>query len=745
MGSLIEDGEGGWLKVELDLLRKIIKDISEAPDMDSALRMLLRRVCEASGWAYGDVWVPSSDHSSLVSGSAWYAIHASLDEFRKTGEGFIFRPGSGLPGLAWSSKKPVLVSDLTVILDSPRIPFALEAGFKSGVAIPVPAGNDIFVIANFFAFESGDVDEQLVSLVSSVVSRIGPLLKGKGLEAALRESENRYALATRGTNDGLWDWRPAANEIYFSRRWKEMLGCGDDEIGNNPDEWFSRVYPEDRERLRAALGAHLKGCVECAFESEYRMRHKDGDYRWMLCRGMAVSAGRAVRMAGFQSDITDRKRKEQQLTHDALHDALSGLPNRVLFSSRLGHLIDRAKRSGEYGFAVIFLDLDFFKTVNDNLGHNAGDALLVSVARRFESCIRPGDTIARIGGDEFAVLLEDVKDMNEVTIVADRLQEALKAPFEAQGREIFVTASMGISLGEKKHMTPECILSEADTAMYRAKANGKACYETSRHDSRGGLTSARRIEIDLQKALERDEFIVYYQPIVSLENGEITGAEALLRWRHPARGFIPPVEFISIAEDAGLLGAIGEWVLRTACRQNMNWHNAGFRQMRMSVNISGRQFKNRMLPEMVRGVLDESGMPASYLGVEVTENVAMENIDFSIMALGELRSMGVAVSIDDFGTGYSSLPYLKRFPVSSLKIDRSFVRDIPSSPDDMAIAATIVAMAHSLDLTVIAEGVEFEEQRDFLKGHNCDEMQGYLFSRPLPADGITALLQAGRC
>lgn len=576
-------------------------------------------------------------------------------------------------------------------------------------------------------------------------SKLTQRKKRKRAEEALRASEERYALAARGSNDGLWDWNLKSNEVYFSIRWKSMLGLEDSEVGNGPEEWLNRVHPEDIERVKAQIAAHLEG-LSPHFESEHRMLHRDGTYRWVLSRGIAIrdADGKASRMAGSETDIGRHKLAEKELLHDVFHDELTGLPNRALFIDRLGFAIGRTKQPGNYSFALLFLDVDRFKIVNDSLGHKTGDKLLIAIARRLKACLRSGATVARFGGDEFAILLDDVQNVSDATRVADRIQKKLAAPFNLSGQEVFVTASIGIAPSAAECERPEDLLHNADMAMYRAKARGKACYERFDVDMRASAVARLQLEANLRQAAQRREFRLYFQPIVSLEGGAVTGAEALLRWQHPQRGLISPAEFIPLAEETGLIVPIGEWVLRTACAQAQVWHAAGHSDLRVTVNFSARQFEHPNLAALIRTVLKETGLAASALELEITESIAMKDIGFSGAILTELSAHGVHISIDDFGTGSSSLRYLKRFPIDTLKIDQTFVRDLASDVSDAAITAAMIAMAHSLELKVIAEGVETEQQLAFLRSRQCDEMQGYLFSPPVPAEAFMKLLQEGR-
>lgn len=573
-------------------------------------------------------------------------------------------------------------------------------------------------------------------------------IERKRVEETLRESEERYALAARGANDGLWDWNLKTNQIYYSPRWKTMLGHDDPlEIGSDPEEWFHRVHPDDREQLQRDINAHLAGLTP-HLENEHRMFHVDGSYRWMLCRGLAVRDGqeRTYRMAGSQTDITRRKRAEERLLHDALHDALTGLPNRTLFSEKLKRSIGHAKRRPNYLFAILFLDLDRFKVVNDSLGHLIGDQVLIVIARRLESSVRPGDSVARIGGDEFVILLDDVKDTDEVLSLATQLHDKVSAPINLNEQQVFSSASIGIVLSQdvlssRLYGRPEELLRDAGTAMYQAKALGRAQFQIFEVSMRARAVALLALETQLRRAIQKQELEIYYQPIVSLATRRITGVEALLRWQHAEHGFIAPTDFIPLAEETGLIVPLGEWLLRTICEQARAWHEAGYSGLRVAVNVSMRQFRERSLPALIDQILADIGLPSQILELEITESIAMQNVEFSLATLNELSAMGLQLSIDDFGIGYSSLERLKRLPVQTLKIDQSFVKDITNDGNDATIVTAIIAMAHSLNLKIVAEGVETEEQLAFLRTEGCDEVQGYLFSKALPAETLTQLLQ----
>ena len=557
----------------------------------------------------------------------------------------------------------------------------------------------------------------------------------KRAEEALRESEERYTLAVQGATDGLWDWDLRKGEIYLSPRWKEMLGYTNHEIGAAPQEWLGRVHPSDVYGLNAQLRAHLDGRTP-HFEFEHRLLQRDGTYRWVLARGMAVRSGtdEAHRIAGSLTDISERKHAEEELLRHAFFDRLTNLPNRALFENRLDRAIRMASRRPGYTFAVFFLDVDRFKVVNDGLGHATGDQLLTAFARRLESFLRPGDTVARFGGDEFVILLEDVRDEADASLIADRILTGMAEPFQVGGHQLTVTASAGLVLNSPAHDSPGAYLRDADAAMYRAKSLGRARWEVFDDKMHARSLELVTLEKDLRHALELSEFVLYYQPFVSLESREVTGCEALLRWRHPTRGLLLPGEFIPLAEETGLIVQIGEWVLRTACAQLQTWVRGGLPPLDLSVNLSARQLNHRDLGAVVARALDESGLHPARLKLELTESMVMGSSPQTLRTIDALKVLGIELSIDDFGTGYSSLAYLKQFPCAALKIDASFVRDVTTDPGDAAIATAIISLAHNLKMRVIAEGIETEGQRRFLERGRCDEGQGFLFSRPVPAD-----------
>jgi diguanylate cyclase (GGDEF)-like protein/PAS domain S-box-containing protein len=572
-----------------------------------------------------------------------------------------------------------------------------------------------------------------------LLARIQAQLSRKHTEEALRKSEERYALAALGANDGLWDWDFITNKIYYSSRWKSMLGYEEDEIGDSPDEWFKRIHPDDTNRVRSDIAAHLKELTP-HFEGEYRIKHKDGNYHWMLGRGMTVRGknGKPYRMAGSQTDITRGK----------VVDVLTGLPNRVLFMDRLSRSFELAKRRAGKSFAVIFLDLDSFKLINDSLGHLTGDQMLVMIAGRIEATVRSCDsitrygrnhTIARLGGDEFTILLEDITSTLDVVRVAERITAKLSEPFVINGQELFPTASIGIAIYNPSYDSPEEILRDADTAMYSAKSLGKGRYEIFDSNMRANAVARLQLESELRRGLERKEFEVYYQAIIDLVTEKILGFEALVRWNHASRGMIPPNEFVPVAEETGLIVRLGQWVFETACRQTRIWQSRfpSKDPLSININISASHFLQSELVQFSQKVLEETQLSRSSLCLEVTESAMMPDPEAGIRLMHELKALGVKLAMDDFGTGYSSLSYLHRFPLDSLKIDQSFVSRMI---EDDEIARTIITMGKNLGLKVVAEGVETIEQVEKLRQMGCRYAQGYYFSVPLDASAATDLI-----
>lgn len=594
------------------------------------------------------------------------------------------------------------------------------------------------------SYKPGAYTEADLSTLQALANHCGGALERIRAEEALRESQERFRILFEHSPDGVLLMDPHDPDVP----WK-IVECNDavcringytheELIGQSVAVLHSAKveqsdFVEHLERLR--LGAE---------KLDLEHRRKDGTLFTVEAVSSLITVGGREMVLGIERDITERKAFEEQLRHQAFHDSLTGLANRVLFMERLGHALVRSTRQGQ-PVAVLYLDLDRFKWVNDSLGHDAGDALLIAVGDRLQTCLRPGDTAARVGGDEFVVLLEDITGEQDARVVAERIEEMLCPAFEVAGRELTITTSVGIAMSTTGREGPYELVRAADSAMYRAKKKGKARYEVFNPEEDSRPTDALELEADLRHAIERGELRLYYQPKVELATGRIVGVEALLRWEHPRRGLVLPERFISIAEETGLILPIGRWILKEACRQAMEWQRQypSAPPPEMSVNVSARQFGHPELIEEVGRALHDTGLNPRNLVLEITESAVMDNAESSVATLLELKDLGVLVAIDDFGTGYSSLSYLRRFPVDVIKIDRSFVDGLGLDSDDTAIVRAVIGLAHALRLEVVAEGVETDTQRMRLQALGCGMGQGFFFSKPLPVEEINTLLAHG--
>lgn len=565
------------------------------------------------------------------------------------------------------------------------------------------------------------------------------------VEQDLEELTERFDLVSVGANDGLWFLNQRTRALHVTARWKTMLGLPGVEGTIPISEWFERVHPDDLPQLKSALEAHVAGKTG-AVEHEHRMRHEDGSYRRMLCRGIGkdVSKRRAVQLAGSLTDITESAMAREHMLHAGMRDPLTGLANRSAFVEELGQRLNELCHRRGARFAVLYLDLDRFKVVNDSLGHLVGDELLVAVSRRLESCLRPGDTIARLGGDEFAILLHGLVDGTQANVVAFRIQDALRAPFSIGDREVVTSVSIGIAFSRNEYTNPEEIMRDADAAMYHAKSHGKARHEFFDADMHARALDRLGIETDLRHAVQSSGFEVHYQPIVLLSSRMCTGFEALVRWKRHGRP-VSPADFIPMAEELGLIESLGTWVLRQSCCQLAEWQkrypDSGIEYV--SVNVSTRQLMQQGFAYLVEQTVAQAGIEPADLRLEITETALMDAPQAAAKVLAELRTFGVKIYLDDFGTGYSSLSHLHKLPVDALKIDRSFVHGILLD-DRPAIVESILALARTLETSVIAEGVEHETQARELERLGCGHAQGFYFSRPLPHTAVEDLLVAAK-
>ncbi len=566
----------------------------------------------------------------------------------------------------------------------------------------------------------------------------------KDSELSIKESELRYKLAVNGSRDGLWDWDLLTDKVYYAPQWRRMLGLGpDDPVSDSPEVWITRIDQRDIGAFMQEFDEHLRGEDE-TFEVELRMNHASGQTVWMLCRGAVVrnEAGRAVRVAGSMADITAIKEAQDMLRKAAEHDRLTDLPNRELFATHLNQAIEHARVDPNFKFAVLFFDFDRFKVINDSLGHNVGDALLIDIARQFDDILRHGDIAARFGGDEFVVLLNNLADYNEARLTASRLLDTFARPHDLMGHEVISTASIGLVTNAQRYTRADAMLRDADAAMYQAKEAGKARVVIFDQTMHAQALERLELEADLRGSMERKEFQVHYQPIVHLEDGALHGFEALLRWYHPTRGLISPAEFIPIAEDTGLIVPIGEWVLREACRQLYQWnhHTRPDHPVNVNVNLSMRQVCHPDVLATVRDAINDSGIDPKYLKLEVTESTIIDDRHDMTPLLNQIKELGISLAMDDFGTGHSSLSNLHKLPVDVLKIDQSFIRSMIATRELAAVMQAIITVAQHFDMTTVAEGIETPEQLALLQSLECDYGQGYYFKKPMPADAATRYL-----
>jgi diguanylate cyclase (GGDEF)-like protein/PAS domain S-box-containing protein len=648
----------------------------------------------------------------------------------------------GVERLVGSKREQVLGSPLVSAVPALRdttLPRALADALKGGgsrtiaaVALPSSAGGRILEV-------------KLLPVADGLALLWHDITEQTRAEQTTKRTTERLALAAQGANDGLWEWDLRTQEFYVSERWRAMLGLSEPAGVSRPEEWLDRVHPDDLAPLKDALKAHVAGSTE-HFELEHRIRHEDGTYRWFMCRGLAGGGGRRPsRIAGSLTDTTDRVAAQERLRTARFLDPLTGLRNRADFVEGLGRRLDQFKRQPSSGrFAVLYLDLDRFKIVNDSLGHLVGDELLIAVSRRLESCLRQEDSIGRLGGDEFALLLNSVGDEQQANAVAFRIQDALSAPLSIAGREVFTSVSIGIAVGHAEYTTPDEIMRDADTAMYHAKSRGKARHELFDADMHARARDRLALENDLRHAVSNNDFEVHYQPIVYLASGMCIGFESLVRWKRNGEP-VSPATFVPMAEELGLIEPLGTWVLNQACRTFADWQrrfpDAGLNCI--TVNASSRQLTQQNFPNLVEQALHQSGLKPCDLRIEVTETALMDCPHLAAEILSQLRDFGVKIYLDDFGTGCSSLSHLHKLPVDALKIDRSFVTSL-LLPDRPAIVESILALARTLNTSVVAEGIESEVQARELERLGCTHAQGYLFSRPLAPAAAEALIVANR-
>jgi diguanylate cyclase (GGDEF)-like protein/PAS domain S-box-containing protein len=730
-------------KVRLvNLLEALARATNEAATPEAALQACLKRICDYGQWTLGRVAIfalgqpPGTPQRSI-----WHCQDSvPFADLILHSERFGFDPHTGnFVTAALREQRPVWIEDIAVTSTGERLRAAVKAGLRTAFAFPVIVNGKAAAFLEFYALEMRPPDVDFMAAIATIGSQLARVIERKHALDETRNNEQKLDSILGELHEVVWSMDPRSGRILY-------LNAAINRLARRPvkdflaDNWLWRrmIHREDRARVRGSLQKVLR---DGSLTHDFRIVRADGEVRVVENRVHVVrnAEGRLQRIDGTMTDISERKQSQERIEYLAQYDIVTGLPNRRLFNDRLTLAMARDKRLGAMT-ALLLLDLDRFKQVNETLGHSAGDKVLQAVTARLRDQLREVDTIARLGGDEFSVILESVTDKAHATRVADKIVEAMAEPLMLEGQEIFVTASIGVALCPVDADSVEKLIESAELAMYQAKQEGRntvQLYAPEQYQRRG---TSLGMESKLRHALEREELLLNFQPKVDIATGAITGAEALLRWRNAELGLVSPANFIPLAEDIGLIVPIGEWVLQHACAQASAWRSQGH-PIAVAVNLSARQFRQKNLVETIKGALADTGLAPEYLELEITESMIMHRPEQTIATLQQLDDIGVILSVDDFGTGYSSLSYLKRFPVHKLKVDQSFVRELHKNADDAAIVRAVIALAGSLNLKTIAEGVETEQQLSYLAGLGCDEYQGYHFSRPLPAAEFLSLLQ----
>jgi len=713
-----------------DLEHVVARVLTEADGVEDGLRRVLQGMCESQQWSAGTFWGVDEQRDVLRHVVDWSATEG--------GRRSLLVAGDRLPG--WLMGGPVWIGDVVREPGTQRLERAAGPGWNTALMVPVKSGPATIGVLEFYASRLAAPEPQFLGVLRVASVEIGHFYQRAVAVEKMRESEERFSSTMELAAIGIVHVEDSGRFIYVNPQVCEMLGYTEQELLSMTVKGISHpgdvnVTDDARAKLRARA---IK-----SFKMEKRYLRKDGTPVWV---GLTI-ASKFDRNGNFQydisvvEDISARKGAEERIQYLATHDGLTGLPNRVMFGQILGLAIETARRY-DRKLAVLFIDLDRFKIVNDTLGHEAGDVLLRETAARLRECVRASDVVARLGGDEFVVLLQEIGEQTQAATVARNILSAVMKPLVILGQECRVTASIGICMHPSEGQDDQAVMKHADMAMYVAKEEGKNTFEFFSDRLKPQSVERLSLEANLRRALELDEFTLHYQAKVNFKTGAITGVEALLRWQNPELGSVSPARFIPLAEETGLIVPIGKWVLRTACRQSVAWLAQGLPPVNMSVNLSMRQLNDEGLLREIQAVLVETGMDPSLLELEVTESTIMHNATRAVQVLTAIKTLGVKLAIDDFGTGYSSLAHLKRFPVDTLKVDRSFIRDVPNDKEDKAIAEAIIAMGKTLSLTVVAEGVETPEQQQFLSERFCDEMQGYYFSTPVAAQDFAELLRS---
>jgi diguanylate cyclase (GGDEF)-like protein/PAS domain S-box-containing protein len=713
----------------------VTRGLADASTVAHGLALALRALCEHEGWACGEYWVVDAEAQLLRFGGRWDRLPSPTRALFEDAERFEFAPGVGLAGRVWQTQQPLWVADVSTDERMLRKELARAAGLKGALLFPTLAAGEVCGVFAFWSQAIRRPDERLLQAIRIIGSQVGQFVLRKQAESVLRASESRFRALTALSSDWYWEQDGEGRYTRIEGRAADAMGHW---IGQRAQDLG--FTPEGgADVCQAHLAQHLP------FRDLVLQRESDGEHLALSLSGEPVfdEHGAFAGWRGVARDISERRRAEERIRWLALHDGLSGLPNRSMFGHILAHTIEAARRH-ERGFSLLFIDLDRFKTINDTLGHEAGDQLLCEVASRLKGALRASDVVARLAGDEFVALLDETDSASAAAAVAHKLLSTLAQPLRLGKHELRVTASIGIARYPQDGSDEATLLKNADLAMYLAKEAGKNNFQHYDAASRTAAMQRLSIEQQLRRALERHEFTLQFQAKLDLATDRIVGVEALLRWHNAELGAVTPAEFIPVAEETGLIVAIGRWVLHEACAQSMAWQREGLPPVTMAVNLSPRQFSDPQLLDDIAAVLAETGLPPELLELEITEGMIMNDTERTIALLSQIKALGLSLAIDDFGTGYSSLAQLKRFPIDTLKVDRSFVRDITRNADDKAITEAIIMLGRKLSLTVIAEGVESRDQMTLLREQGCDQMQGYHFSKPLVPEQFAALMLSHR-
>jgi diguanylate cyclase (GGDEF)-like protein/PAS domain S-box-containing protein len=720
------------------LERHVNHVLADAEVAERAFTDLIRGICESEGWSAGRYWHVGETGELEIRGS-WTGPETPTDAHTRA----IARPSwdEALVREVSRTKEPLWISDLA---SDPRVAGTretLSAECRSAFLYPILFKSALMGVLDFNGLQIPEPDAPLLELVWALGIQIGHFFERAAAAARLRESEERFATTVERAAIGIAHVGLDGRFLHANPVLCRMLGYTRDELLKLSVRQIS--HADDASVTDDDVARLATGQIE-SFKAEKRYLRKDGTPIWVR---LTIAAnrdadGRILHHVSIVEDISDRRQAESRIQYLAAHDEMTGLLNRATFNQLLAHAIEQSRRH-ERRLAVLFIDLDRFKIVNDSLGHEAGDELLKVMATRIERCLRTSDVVARVGGDEFVVLVENLNDRQGAETVARNLLSAVIKPVGILGYDCRVTASIGIAIFPDDASDGKDLMKHADLAMYEAKDHGKNAFRFFSPGLNALSTERLAVETHLRAALEREELFLHYQAKVSAGTGEIKGVEALLRWSNPELGLVPPNRFIPVAEECGLIMPIGRWVIRTACAQNAAWLRAGLPPVCIAVNLSPRQFTDPKLSAHIVEALEDAGLPPELLELEITESMVMHDIEQAVRKLSDIKALGVRLALDDFGTGYSSLSQLKRFPIDTLKVDRSFIRDIPGDAEGGAITEAIIALGKSLGVTVVAEGVETFEQQRFLSQRACDELQGFYFSRPSHANAVAALLRDG--